>query len=48
LLHRLKELREELGHDGVVVELNPGGVIPPELDRCSCEIIARGVVPALR
>jgi hypothetical protein len=31
-----------------VAELNPGGLIPPELETRSLQILAREVVPALR
>ncbi len=48
VIDRLKHLREELGLDGIVAELNPGGLIPPELETRSLQILAREVVPALR
>jgi alkanesulfonate monooxygenase SsuD/methylene tetrahydromethanopterin reductase-like flavin-dependent oxidoreductase (luciferase family) len=48
VIDRLAQLREELGLDGIVAELNPGGLISPELEARSFEIIAREVVPALR
>jgi len=48
IIDRLRQLREELRLDGVVAELNPGGLIPPELEARSFEIIGREVVPALR
>ena len=48
VIDRLTQLREELGLDGIVAELNPGGLIPPELEARSFEIIAREVVPALK
>ena len=44
---RLTELRERLGLDGIVAELNPGGLIPPELEARSLDLLAREVVPAL-
>src|SRR3989449_5520673 len=31
-LFRSAQLRDELGLDGIVAELNPGGRIPPELE----------------
>jgi alkanesulfonate monooxygenase SsuD/methylene tetrahydromethanopterin reductase-like flavin-dependent oxidoreductase (luciferase family) len=48
VIDRLKQLQEELGLDGIVAELNPGGLIPPELETRSLQILAREVVPALR
>ena len=48
IIERLEELQEELGLDGVVAELNPGGRIPPELETRSLEILTREVLPALR
>jgi alkanesulfonate monooxygenase SsuD/methylene tetrahydromethanopterin reductase-like flavin-dependent oxidoreductase (luciferase family) len=48
VIERLSQLREELGVDGIVAELNPGGRIPPELEARSLELLARDVVPAFR
>src|SRR5437867_729306 len=48
VIDRLAQLRDELGLDGIVAELNPGGRIPPELETRSLEILAREVVPAFR
>ena len=48
VIDRLAELRDQLGVDGVIAELNPGGRIPPELETRSLEILAREVAPALR
>ena len=48
VIDRLTRLREELGLDGIVAELNPGGRIPPELETRSLEILTREVFPALR
>src|SRR5262245_7887161 len=47
VIERLIELRDELGLDGVVVELNPGGRISPELETRSLQILTREVMPAL-
>jgi alkanesulfonate monooxygenase SsuD/methylene tetrahydromethanopterin reductase-like flavin-dependent oxidoreductase (luciferase family) len=47
VVERLTRLREELGLDGIVAELNPGGLIPPELETRSLELLAREVIPAL-
>ena len=48
VIERLRHLRDELGLDGIVAELNPGGRIPPDLEARSLEILARDVLPALR
>jgi hypothetical protein len=48
VLDRLTQLREDLGLDGIVAELNPGGRIPPELETRSLQILAREVMPALK
>jgi len=48
VIKRLQRLREELGVDGIIAELNPGGLIPPELETRSLELLAREVAPALR
>jgi alkanesulfonate monooxygenase SsuD/methylene tetrahydromethanopterin reductase-like flavin-dependent oxidoreductase (luciferase family) len=48
VIERLRELQDELGLDGIVAELNPGGLIPPALETRSLELLAREVVPALR
>jgi len=47
VIDRLNGLREDLGLDGIVAELNPGGLIPPELETRSLELLARDVIPAL-
>ena len=48
VIDRLTHLREELGLDGIIAELNPGGRIPPDLEARSFELLAREVLPALR
>jgi alkanesulfonate monooxygenase SsuD/methylene tetrahydromethanopterin reductase-like flavin-dependent oxidoreductase (luciferase family) len=48
VIERLTRLRDELGLDGIVAELNPGGRIPPELETRSLQILTRDVLPALR
>jgi alkanesulfonate monooxygenase SsuD/methylene tetrahydromethanopterin reductase-like flavin-dependent oxidoreductase (luciferase family) len=48
VIDRLTHLREELGLDGIVAELNPGGRIPPELETRSLQILTREVMPAFR
>jgi alkanesulfonate monooxygenase SsuD/methylene tetrahydromethanopterin reductase-like flavin-dependent oxidoreductase (luciferase family) len=45
---RLGQLREELGLDGVVAELNPGGRIPPELETRSLQLLTHEVMPAFK
>jgi alkanesulfonate monooxygenase SsuD/methylene tetrahydromethanopterin reductase-like flavin-dependent oxidoreductase (luciferase family) len=44
---RLRRLRDELGLDGIIAELNPGGLIPAALEGRSLEILGREVLPAL-
>ncbi|HTI55006.1 MAG TPA: LLM class flavin-dependent oxidoreductase [Verrucomicrobiae bacterium] len=48
VVDRLTALRAELGIDGVVAELNPGGRIPPALEARSLDILTREVIPALK
>jgi alkanesulfonate monooxygenase SsuD/methylene tetrahydromethanopterin reductase-like flavin-dependent oxidoreductase (luciferase family) len=48
VIERLGRLREELGLDGIVAELNPGGLIPPELEARSLRLLAHEVRPAFR
>src|SRR5262249_46149571 len=48
VLDRPTPLQEELGWDGVVVELNPGGLIPPALETRSLELLTHDVMPALK
>jgi len=48
VIDRLKELREQLGIDGIVTELNPGGLIPLELERRSLQLLTRDVIPAFK
>ncbi|HTO10271.1 MAG TPA: LLM class flavin-dependent oxidoreductase [Candidatus Binatia bacterium] len=48
VIERLKHLRDELGLDGIVAELNPGGLIPPALETRSLEILTHEVFPAFR
>ncbi len=48
IVDRVSELRDQLGIDGVVAELNPGGRIPSELEARSLEILSRDVIPALK
>src|SRR5262245_32362685 len=45
---RVTELRDQLGLDGIVAELNPGGLIPPALEARSFELLTREVMPAFR
>jgi len=45
---RLHALRADLGIDGVIAELNPGGLIPLDLETRSMELLAREVIPAFR
>ena len=48
VIERLTQLREELGIDGIVAELNPGGLIPPELETRSLQLLTHEVLPAFR
>jgi alkanesulfonate monooxygenase SsuD/methylene tetrahydromethanopterin reductase-like flavin-dependent oxidoreductase (luciferase family) len=48
LVDRLTRLQEELGLDGVVAELNPGGLIPAERETRSLHILTHQVMPALK
>jgi alkanesulfonate monooxygenase SsuD/methylene tetrahydromethanopterin reductase-like flavin-dependent oxidoreductase (luciferase family) len=48
VIDRLKQLRAQLGIDGIVTELNPGGLIPLELERRSLQLLTRDVIPAFR
>jgi alkanesulfonate monooxygenase SsuD/methylene tetrahydromethanopterin reductase-like flavin-dependent oxidoreductase (luciferase family) len=48
VIDRLTRLREELGIDGIIAELNPGGRIPPELETQSLRILAHEVLPAFK
>jgi alkanesulfonate monooxygenase SsuD/methylene tetrahydromethanopterin reductase-like flavin-dependent oxidoreductase (luciferase family) len=48
VIDRLTYLRDELGLDGIVAELNPGGRIPPELETRSLQILTHEVMPAFR
>jgi alkanesulfonate monooxygenase SsuD/methylene tetrahydromethanopterin reductase-like flavin-dependent oxidoreductase (luciferase family) len=48
VIARLNELRAELGIDGIVAELNPGGLIPLELETRSLKLLCEEVIPAFR
>jgi alkanesulfonate monooxygenase SsuD/methylene tetrahydromethanopterin reductase-like flavin-dependent oxidoreductase (luciferase family) len=48
VIDRLTRLRDELGLDGIVAELNPGGRIPAELETRSLQILTHEVMPAFR
>ena len=48
LVKRLRELREQLHLDGIIVEPNPGGRIPEALMMRSLKMLAAEVAPALR
>jgi alkanesulfonate monooxygenase SsuD/methylene tetrahydromethanopterin reductase-like flavin-dependent oxidoreductase (luciferase family) len=48
VIERLKALREALGIDGIVAEMNPGGKIPAELETRSMRLLAEEVIPAFR
>jgi alkanesulfonate monooxygenase SsuD/methylene tetrahydromethanopterin reductase-like flavin-dependent oxidoreductase (luciferase family) len=48
VIDRVHQLRDELGIDGIVAELNPGGHIAPELEARSLRLLADEVMPAFR
>ncbi len=48
LVDRLKELQEQLGLDGIIVEPNPASLIPPEYVTRSLRIVAQDVMPAFK
>jgi alkanesulfonate monooxygenase SsuD/methylene tetrahydromethanopterin reductase-like flavin-dependent oxidoreductase (luciferase family) len=48
LIERLAELRDELDLDGIVAELNPGGLLPMEQMRRTLRILTEEVMPSLR
>jgi len=48
LVDRLRRLRDELGLDSIIAELNPGGLLSLSQMRRTLDIVAREVVPALR
>ena len=48
LTDRLAGLREELGLDGIVAELNPGGLLPMERMQRTLRILTDEVIPAFR
>jgi alkanesulfonate monooxygenase SsuD/methylene tetrahydromethanopterin reductase-like flavin-dependent oxidoreductase (luciferase family) len=48
LIDRLSQLQEELGLDGVVCELDSGGLIPPERVKRSLQILTHEVMPAFK
>ncbi len=48
LVDRISELKEELGLDGVVAELNAGGLIPEKAVTRSLHIMTQRVMPAFK
>jgi hypothetical protein len=48
LVDRFAELKEELGLDALVAELNAGGLIPEEAVARSLRIITQQVMPAFK
>jgi hypothetical protein len=48
LVERLGALRAELGLDGVIVELNPGGLLEMEPMLRTLRIVTHEVLPSLR
>ena len=48
LVDRLAEIRDELGLTGIVIELNPGGLLSVEQMRRTLRILTHEVMPALQ
>ena len=48
LVERLSQLREELGLDGIVAELDAGGLIAPEQVRRSLSLLTQEVMPQFK
>jgi alkanesulfonate monooxygenase SsuD/methylene tetrahydromethanopterin reductase-like flavin-dependent oxidoreductase (luciferase family) len=48
VIARLTQVRQDLGLDGFVCELNPGGRIPAELETRSLQLLTHEVMPAFR
>jgi alkanesulfonate monooxygenase SsuD/methylene tetrahydromethanopterin reductase-like flavin-dependent oxidoreductase (luciferase family) len=48
LIDRFAQLREELGLNGIVAELNAGGLLPPEWVHRSLRILTQEVMPAFK
>jgi alkanesulfonate monooxygenase SsuD/methylene tetrahydromethanopterin reductase-like flavin-dependent oxidoreductase (luciferase family) len=48
LIDRLSQLQEELGLDGIVAELDAGGLIPAERVKRSLRILTQEVMPAFK
>jgi hypothetical protein len=45
---RLAELQEELGLDGILAELNCGGLVPHEGVRTALRLLCQQVLPRFR
>lgn len=48
LVDRVTQLRDELGVDGIVAELNPGGHLSPEQEKRTLQILTSQVMPAFK
>jgi alkanesulfonate monooxygenase SsuD/methylene tetrahydromethanopterin reductase-like flavin-dependent oxidoreductase (luciferase family) len=48
LVDRLTQLREELSLNGIAAELNPGGLLPMELEKRTLQILTQQVMPAFK
>ena len=48
LVDRFTKLREELGLDGVVAELNAGGLIPHDIVLRNIKMLTEKVMPAFK
>ena len=47
-MDRFTQLKEQLGLDGLVAELNPGGLIPEERVLRSLRIVTEKVMPSFK
>ena len=48
LVDRFKQLEEDLGLNGVVAELNPGGLIPSSQVLSSLKLLTHDVIPSFK
>jgi hypothetical protein len=48
VIDRLQEVREELGLDGILAELNPGSRIPHERVMTALKLLCEDVMPRFK
>ena len=48
VVDRLQQLREELGLDGILAELNPGSLIPHERVLAALKLLCHDVMPRFK